>query len=89
MPCPTTGNVKFKVKEPSNQNWNMVLVEAPHTASAESADGFVDGFLLPSNLSYHSGHSWLARERKGVVRIGADESMFRTALEPLSEALAA
>jgi glycine cleavage system H lipoate-binding protein len=24
-------------------------------------------------VSYHSGHSWLLRERKNVVRVGADE----------------
>ena len=34
---------------------------------------YVDGFLVPENLSYHSGHSWLVRERKNVVRVGADE----------------
>jgi len=39
---------------------------------------FVDGFLVPENVSYHSGHSWLQRERKNAVRVGADE--FATAL---------
>jgi glycine cleavage system H protein len=34
---------------------------------------YVDGFLLPENLSYHAGHTWLTVERKGVLRIGADE----------------
>ena len=24
-------------------------------------------------VSYHSGHTWLVRERKNVVRMGADE----------------
>src|SRR5262252_4365 len=33
----------------------------------------VDGFLVPENLSYHPGHAWLTRERKGVIRVGADE----------------
>src|SRR5207302_8930560 len=33
----------------------------------------VDGFLVPENLSYHPGHTWLTRERKSVVRVGADE----------------
>src|SRR5215469_795941 len=33
----------------------------------------VDGFLVPERLSYHPGHAWLTRERKGVMRIGADE----------------
>jgi glycine cleavage system H protein len=33
----------------------------------------VDGFLVPEKLSYHPGHAWLMRERKNVVRVGADE----------------
>jgi len=41
-------------------------------ASAWGAD-YVDGFLVPRSLSYHAGHSWLVRERKNVVRVGADE----------------
>ena len=34
---------------------------------------YVDGFLVPATVSYHSGHTWLVRERKNVVRMGADE----------------
>jgi len=34
---------------------------------------YVDGFLVPDNVSYHSGHSWLVRERQNAVRVGADE----------------
>lgn len=34
---------------------------------------YVNGFHVPDNLSYHAGHSWLVRERKNVVRVGADE----------------
>jgi len=34
---------------------------------------YVGGFLVPENLSYHPGHSWLVRERKNVVRVGVDE----------------
>jgi glycine cleavage system H protein len=51
-----------------------VLVEAPTPAAAErfGAD-YVDGFLVPQSVSYHSGHSWLVRERQNVVRMGADE----------------
>jgi glycine cleavage system H protein len=33
----------------------------------------VEGFLVPEKLAYHSGHSWLARERRNLVRVGADE----------------
>jgi len=35
--------------------------------------GYVEGFRVPDELAYHPGHSWLVRERKGVVRVGADE----------------
>jgi glycine cleavage system H protein len=34
---------------------------------------FIEGFLAPRNVSYHAGHTWLARERKNVVRVGADD----------------
>jgi expansin (peptidoglycan-binding protein) len=27
VPCPTTGNVEFRLKEPSNAGWNQVIVE--------------------------------------------------------------
>jgi glycine cleavage system H protein len=34
---------------------------------------YVGGFLVPEHVGYHPGHSWLVRERKNVVRVGADE----------------
>ncbi len=34
---------------------------------------YVDGFLVPENLRYHPGHSWVLRERKRRVRVGIDE----------------
>jgi glycine cleavage system H protein len=51
----------------------MVSGEATQAAAAAWGADYVDGFLVPRSLSYHSGHSWLARERKNVVRVGADE----------------
>ena len=33
----------------------------------------VEGFLVPRGVSYHPGHSWLLRERRNLVRVGADE----------------
>jgi len=48
-------------------------VPQPQSLPAHLGGDYVEGFLVPANLSYHSGHSWLVRERKGVVRIGADE----------------
>jgi glycine cleavage system H protein len=50
-----------------------VPVEGAHAVPATVGGDYVDGFLVPERLSYHSGHSWLVRERKNVVRVGADE----------------
>jgi glycine cleavage system H protein len=50
-----------------------VPATATDTAPAHVGGGYVDGFHVPEHLSYHPGHSWLVRERKNVVRIGADE----------------
>lgn len=50
-----------------------VPVEAPQAAPAHLGGDYVDGFLTPERVSYHPGHSWLMRERKNVVRVGADE----------------
>jgi glycine cleavage system H protein len=61
---------------------NKVMVTVPVEASKPVPVAFggdyVDGFLTPETVSYHSGHGWLVRERKNVVRVGADE--FATAL---------
>ena len=38
-----------------------------------SQPAYVDGFLVPANLRYHPGHSWLMRERTRRVRVGIDE----------------
>ncbi|HTS65011.1 MAG TPA: glycine cleavage system protein H [Candidatus Acidoferrales bacterium] len=46
---------------------------AAHAVPAPMGGEYVDGFLVPDTVSYHAGHSWLLRERKNVVRVGADE----------------
>jgi glycine cleavage system H protein len=51
---------------------HTVLVEAQAPPVRVGAN-YVEGFLVPENLSYHSGHSWLVRERQQAVRVGADE----------------
>lgn len=56
---------KAKVEQP-------VPAEAPKAIPA-FAGNYVNGFLVPENVAYHPGHGWLVRERKNVVRIGADE----------------
>ena len=40
---------------------------------AHAGADYVEGFLVPGNLAYHNGHTWLLRERKNIVRVGADE----------------
>jgi glycine cleavage system H lipoate-binding protein len=50
-----------------------VSVERSQAVPAPVGGEYVNGFLVPENLSYHSGHSWLVRERKNVMRVGADE----------------
>jgi glycine cleavage system H protein len=50
-----------------------VPVEEAHIPAAAPAGGFVDGFHVPESVSYHNGHTWLMRERKNLVRVGADE----------------
>lgn len=52
---------------------DTVMVEAPQVSPAQFGGDVVDGFQVPDNLSYHPGHSWLVRERKSLVRVGADE----------------
>lgn len=42
-------------------------------AEAVAAPNYVDGFQVPDNVRYHPGHAWLLRERKNVMRVGADE----------------
>ncbi len=50
-----------------------VAVEASRAVPAALAGDFVSGFKVPDHLSYHPGHGWLIRERKNLVRVGADE----------------
>jgi glycine cleavage system H protein len=52
---------------------HTVAVEAPKAVPASLGLDYVDGFHVLETVSYHSGHSWLLRERKNVVRVGADD----------------
>ena len=52
---------------------NTVAVSEAKAVPAEFGGDLVEGFHVPQSVSYHSGHSWLMRERKNVVRVGADE----------------
>src|ERR1041385_3458526 len=51
----------------------IVPVEAPLAVPATFGGDYVTGFHVPETLAYHPGHTWLLRERKNVVRVGADE----------------
>jgi glycine cleavage system H protein len=50
-----------------------VPAEASRPVAAAAAGSYIDGFHVPEKLSYHPGHTWLMRERKNLVRVGADE----------------
>jgi glycine cleavage system H protein len=51
----------------------ITAVESPAKLPAHMGGDIVDGFQVPDNVSYHLGHSWVVRERKNVLRMGADE----------------
>jgi glycine cleavage system H protein len=56
-------------------NRRKVPVAVPVATSnrnRESSD-YIGGFLVPKDRGYHAGHSWLMRERRSVLRVGADE----------------
>ncbi len=42
VPCPVTGNVRLRLKEPDNQYWNQVLVENSKYAISK-VEAFVNG----------------------------------------------
>ena len=47
--------------------------EAPATMPPFRQPAWVDGFSVPEDVRYHAGHAWVFRERKNLVRAGADE----------------
>ena len=59
-------------------NRRKVMATQPVTAAAQAVpahlgDDYVNGFHTPEQIGYHPGHGWVMRERKNLVRIGADE----------------
>ena len=50
----------------------LPVADTPAIPAAIGGD-YVGGFHVPTSVAYHPGHSWLLRERKNVVRVGADE----------------
>lgn len=57
----------------SRRKATVGAAEEAAPARAAVSGAYVEGFLVPDNIRYHPGHSWLARERKNVVRVGVDE----------------
>jgi glycine cleavage system H protein len=49
-----------------------VAVSAPGGARYPDSS-YVEGFLVPAQVSYHAGHSWAMRERRNLVRVGMDD----------------
>jgi glycine cleavage system H protein len=53
---------------------HVVQIAPEHAAAAAAPDQtYVDGFLVPDNLRYHAGHTWVISERKNLARVGVDE----------------
>jgi glycine cleavage system H protein len=50
-----------------------VAGETPKAVPAMFGGDYVEGFKTPEDITYHPGHAWLMRERKNLVRVGADE----------------
>jgi len=40
---------------------------------------YIEGFMVGEGVRYHPGHTWLARERQHLARVGADEFAARLA----------
>ena len=48
-------------------------VAKPEVAVATGLQSVVQGFLVPEDLRYHPGHTWVMQERRNQERIGLDE----------------
>jgi len=63
---------------------HRALQAAASTAQPEAAErvdavpaNIVNGFKMPPELSYHSGHAWAAKETRTGVRVGLDDFAVR------------
>jgi glycine cleavage system H protein len=52
---------------------DTVPVQRTQSVLAKVDGDVVGGFHVPQTVLYHSGHGWVMRERKNLVRVGADE----------------
>lgn len=64
-------------------DWVLSPKAVENTAAEGNAPAFapdaVYGFRLPESVRYHPGHGWVARERKGIARIGINDFAARLA----------
>jgi glycine cleavage system H protein len=51
----------------------QVVAARAHSVSSLLEPAYVEGFMVPEQLSYHPGHSWALQERRNLVRVGMDE----------------
>ena len=51
---------------------------APAAQQPLLSSASIEGFLVPDQLRYHAGHTWLAEERPHLARVGADSLAART-----------
>jgi glycine cleavage system H protein len=57
----------------SRRTGRVPLIEKVPGEAAAPDPSYLEGFLVPRQLRYHPGHSWLARERRNVMKVGVDE----------------
>jgi glycine cleavage system H protein len=53
-------------------------VETPSAAPALLSAASIEGIMVPDQLRYHSGHTWLTNERPELARVGADALVAKT-----------
>lgn len=51
---------------------HIPVQESTPAAQTLLSSAVIDGFLVPDQLRYHAGHTWLTEERPQLVRVGAD-----------------
>jgi glycine cleavage system H protein len=51
----------------------IAVPESPLEPAAPIEAAFVEGFLVPKSVRYHTGHGWVAAERPHLATVGMDE----------------
>ncbi len=51
----------------------IVIAEDHQTPHPSLQPALVNGFSIPTNLSYHPGHMWALKESPSLVRVGMDD----------------